>query len=64
MNAADSNKKVALVTGASSGMGKNFAKALLAEGLTVYTAARRVEQMADLHQQGAIPMQMDITNEE
>ena len=59
-----SDKKVALVTGASSGMGKDFAKALLLEGMTVYTAARRVEQMDDLKELGALPLQMDITKEE
>ena len=57
-------KKVALVTGASSGMGKNFAKALLDEGFVVYTAARRLEKMNDLKDLGAIPIKMDITNEE
>jgi NAD(P)-dependent dehydrogenase (short-subunit alcohol dehydrogenase family) len=41
-------KPVALVTGASSGMGKDFALRLLGEGYAVYGAARRVERMADL----------------
>lgn len=59
-----SKKKVALVTGASSGMGKDFAKALLSEGFTVYTAARRVEQMDDLKALGAIAVKMDITVDE
>jgi short-subunit dehydrogenase len=59
-----SNRTVAFVTGASSGMGKDFAKALLKEGMTVYTAARRVEQMDDLKALGAIPLKMDITNDE
>ena len=57
-------KKVALVTGASSGMGKDFAAALLKEGMVVYTAARRVEKMDDLGHLGAIPLKMDITKEE
>ena len=57
-------QKVALVTGASSGMGKDFAKALLKEGMVVYTAARRVEKMDDLKELGAIPLKMDVTNEE
>lgn len=59
-----SKPRVALVTGASAGMGKEFAKALIAEGMVVYTAARRVEQMDDLKAAGAIPLKMDITNEE
>lgn len=58
------NKKVALVTGASSGMGKAFAKALLTEGMIVYAAARRVEQMADLVSLGAVALKMDITRED
>ena len=58
------HSKVALVTGASSGMGKNFAKALLKEGLVVYAAARRLEQMDDLKELGAITLKMDITKDE
>ncbi|NKF25183.1 SDR family NAD(P)-dependent oxidoreductase [Pseudomonas sp. BGM005] len=57
------NRQVVLVTGASSGMGKAFVKALLAEGMTVYAVARRVEQMQDLEQLGAFTMGMDITRE-
>jgi NAD(P)-dependent dehydrogenase (short-subunit alcohol dehydrogenase family) len=64
MTATSSNKKVALITGASSGMGKAFARALLAEGLTVYTAARRLELMEDLASLGAIPLKMDVTKED
>lgn len=59
-----SEQKVALVTGASSGMGKDFARALLSEGMVVYAAARRVAQMDDLKQLGAIPLKMDVTSEE
>ncbi len=58
---ASSASRVALVTGASSGMGKETAKRLLQEGLVVYAAARRVEQMEDLRRLGAIPLKMDIT---
>ena len=57
-------QRTALVTGASSGMGKDFAKALLDEGLTVYTAARRIEQMDGLKRLGAIPLKMDISKDE
>lgn len=52
-----------LVTGASSGMGKETAKRLLRDGHTVYAAARRVEQMHDLQSMGAIALKMDITKE-
>lgn len=58
------NKRVALVTGASSGMGKAFAKALLAEGMVVYAVARRVEPMDELKRLGAITLPMDITSEQ
>ncbi|MEM1134698.1 MAG: oxidoreductase [Bacteroidota bacterium] len=54
-------KKVALVTGASSGIGKETAKQLLKDGLKVYVAARRVEKMEDLKAAGATPLKMDIT---
>ena len=57
-------KQVVLVTGASSGMGKAFANALLDEGLIVYAAARRVEQMADLAARGAITVKLDISQHE
>ena len=56
--------KVALVTGASSGMGKETAKRLLQEGLVVYAAARRIHQMEDLRALGAITLKMDITEDE
>lgn len=57
------SKQVALVTGASSGMGKEIAKQLLSDGLTVYVAARRVEKMKELETLGAIPLKMDITRD-
>ncbi|SHF18308.1 Short-chain dehydrogenase [Microbulbifer donghaiensis] len=55
------SKQVALVTGASSGMGKDFARALAKQGMVVYAAARRLENMRDLEAEGIIPLQMDIT---
>lgn len=60
----DPNKKSALVTGASSGMGKEIAKRLIADGYNVYVAARRVAEMEDLRQLGAQPLRMDIAKEE
>lgn len=54
--------KVILITGASSGMGKEAAIALIKQGHTVYTAARRIDQMKDLQALGGFPLQMDISN--
>lgn len=57
------SKKVILITGASSGMGKETAKALIGQGHTVYTVARRIDQMQDLKTLGGYPIQMDVTIE-
>lgn len=64
MHAIRSAQPVALVTGASSGMGKAFAGALLSEGFTVYALARRLEPMEKLQAAGARLMEMDITRED
>ena len=56
--------KTVLITGASAGIGKETAKALIAAGYTVYAAARRVENMSDLKELGGIPLKMDVTREE
>lgn len=57
------NKKVILITGASSGMGKEAARQLIQEGHRVYTLARRVDQMKDLATMGGFPMELDVTIE-
>lgn len=57
------SKKVILVTGASSGMGKDAALQLIKEGHTVYGAARRVEKMQDLIAAGGHALEMDVTDE-
>lgn len=54
----------ALVTGASSGIGRATAALLLKEGYTVYAAARRFAAMQDLEAAGAIPLAMDISRNE
>lgn len=58
------NSKTVLITGASSGIGKETAKHLVAEGYTVYAAARRLEKMDDLKELGCVPLKMDITNDD
>ena len=56
--------KTVLITGASSGMGKEAARKLLADGYQVFVAARRVDRMADLEQLGATAIAMDISKDE
>lgn len=58
------DKKTALVTGASSGMGKVIARRLIQDGYQVYAAARSVEKMNDLAQLGARALLMDISRDE
>lgn len=57
-------KYVVLITGASSGMGKDFALHLIKLGCTVYGAARRVEKMKDLETAGGHVLEMDVTNDQ
>ena len=58
------DKRVALITGASSGMGKVIARQLLKDGLTVVAAARRMDEMQDLQTLGAHVVALDVTDEE
>lgn len=53
-----------LVTGASSGIGYDTAKALASAGYEVYAAARRVELMEPLREFGVTPVYLDVTSEE
>lgn len=56
--------KVALITGASAGMGKETAKLLAQKGYKVYGAARRLEKMQELMKHGIIPIALDVTKDE
>ncbi|RSC29962.1 oxidoreductase [Agrobacterium sp. FDAARGOS_525] len=58
------HKKVALVTGASSGIGQSTALKLKGLGYTVYGVARRVERMQHLNKTGINILTMDVTNDE
>lgn len=58
------DKKVILLTGASSGIGYQTAKDLASLGHTVYAVARRLEQMEPLKAYGVLPLRLDITDAE
>ncbi len=58
--------RVALVTGASSGLGVRFAKVLAAEGAKVIVAARRKDRLDELVKElgvNALAVQCDVTDE-
>lgn len=59
----DLTGKVALVTGASSGMGRATAVALANQGAFVIAGARRLERLEELHAQNPhiTPVRMDVT---
>jgi NAD(P)-dependent dehydrogenase (short-subunit alcohol dehydrogenase family) len=60
----DLGSRVAIVTGASSGLGARFASVLATAGATVVAAARRPERLAALaeSQPGIIPFTCDVTD--
>jgi NAD(P)-dependent dehydrogenase (short-subunit alcohol dehydrogenase family) len=55
--------KTVFITGASSGIGEETVKALLAAGYTVYAGARRVDRMKVLSQAGAHLLTLDVTDD-
>jgi NAD(P)-dependent dehydrogenase (short-subunit alcohol dehydrogenase family) len=57
------SKSVALVTGASSGIGRATALRLAALGFTVHAAARRLERMSDLVDYGIHVESLDVTDD-
>jgi NAD(P)-dependent dehydrogenase (short-subunit alcohol dehydrogenase family) len=55
--------RVALVTGASQGIGRVVASQLATSGFAVAAAARSVEQLQELQEQtGALPVPLDVTD--
>ncbi|MCD2263559.1 SDR family oxidoreductase [Dietzia aurantiaca] len=59
----DLSGRVAVVTGASSGLGDGFARTLAAAGATVVAAARRADRLTSLAADlpGLVPVECDIT---
>lgn len=57
-------KKVILISGGSSGIGCEAARLLASKGHRVYAAARRLERLEPLREQGIIPLQLDVTSTE
>lgn len=57
--------KIAIVTGASSGLGARFAKVLHAAGATVVVTARRLDRLTALADSlpGSLPVQCDVADE-
>ncbi len=68
MDLFDLNEKIALVTGASSGLGRHFAMTLARSGATVAVAARRDDKVAEVVSEiassggRAIPVILDVTD--
>ncbi len=58
------NKKVILISGASTGIGFASAKRLIGEGHTVYCGARRVELMTELSDMGGKVISLDVTDDD
>lgn len=64
MSGSKPERHVALVTGASAGIGMAIVRRLLEDGWKVYGAARRVEKMEDLRSEGAGVLSLDVTDDE
>lgn len=58
------SKRVVLITGASSGIGRDTALVLKNMGYTVYGAARHMDKMKDLEKKGIYILPVDVTDEE
>lgn len=63
--AFDLTGRVAVVTGASSGLGDGFARTLAAAGATVVAAARRLDRLEKLaiDVPGLVPVECDVTRD-
>ncbi|GHU85472.1 short-chain dehydrogenase/reductase [Bacteroidia bacterium] len=57
------NKKIVVITGASSGIGRATAIYLAESGYIVYGGARRADKLSELVQYGVKTLQLDVTND-
>ncbi len=55
-------KKIVLITGASSGMGKATAEFLAKNNFLVYAGTRHIKNLLDLKQANIVAIELDITN--
>ena len=62
--ATSRTRRVAVVTGASSGIGAATAKALARNGFRVVGGARRVERMRKALGEGGVALELDVTRRE
>ncbi|SEK45706.1 SDR family NAD(P)-dependent oxidoreductase [Nitrosovibrio tenuis] len=58
------SQKIALVTGASSGIGRATAKLLARNGYYVFAAARRMHRLERIRSDHIEPIRLDVTDEE
>ena len=66
-NIFDLSGKTAIITGASSGLGKHFAKTLSAAGANLVICARRLKNLEELKDEidgEVLVLPMDVTSEE
>ena len=57
-------KRVALVTGASSGIGRAAAELFAKQGYTVYAAARSMDKLKEIESDTVRPVSLDVTDDE
>lgn len=63
-NPETAHEKIALVTVATSGIGKSTALKLRKKGFVVYGAARREDRLRELERDGVRTLRMDVTDED